>query len=637
MNHTIIGTAGHVDHGKTLLVKALTGMDTDRLQEEKRQGITIDLGFAWLTLPDGGRVAIVDVPGHERFVRNMLAGAGGINLVLMVIAADDGVMPQTREHLDILSLLGVQEGIIVITKADLVDAEWLEIVKEDIAGRVASSFLKDAPMLAVSSHTGQGIDALRALIVQKARAAANRNLSCPFRVPIDRVFTMEGFGTVATGTLIEGALAKESEAELYPSGLRVRLRKVQVHEETVDTAWAGQRVAVNLAGIKRDEVRRGDVLAAAGSMANTRMLDVKLRALASGKRALLNGSRLHFYHGARSLLCKLVLLGMDALEPGQEAYAQLRFSKDIAVKKGDRFVLRFYSPVETVGGGVILDPLPRKHRRNDERVREALAIREIGTPAETLLQAILDASPFYPQVADIQKSLAMDSETFKAALETLIHDGSVLRLSLKTLIAAAFKNNLSLQLMQILKGYHADNPLQAGMRRDELRGRLMPGLDIPRADKMLDYFLQEHVITAAGPKIALYGFVVEYSDDDKRLLNEIESRLRTSGFMPPSQEELFGLYPKDKAALKRIFDAQLDTGNFIMVAPQMIFSRETLDRAWELAKAFIQENGQITLAQFRDIIGASRKFALPLLEYFDKQGLTRMEQDARVLDKKRGG
>lgn len=634
MKNTIIGTAGHVDHGKTLLIKALTGMDTDRLKEEKKRGITIDLGFAWLTMPDGERVGIVDVPGHERFVKNMLSGAGGINLALLVVAADDGVMPQTREHLDILSLLDIQQGIVVITKADLVEEEWIDIVKEDIAKAVKDTFLRDAPMVAVSSYTGQGIDALRALIFEKAQAAANHNLSRPFRVPVDRVFSVEGFGTVITGTLIEGSLSEGDEVEIYPSGLRSSIRNLQVHSQDVETAWAGQRVAVNLAGIKRDEVSRGDTIAAPRSMRNTRMLDVKIRALSEGKRTLKNGSRLHFYHGAREELCKLSLLGCDALSPGQEAYAQLRFTEEVAAKKGDRFIVRFYSPIETVGGGIVLDPSPQKHRRGDEQVRQALRVRETGSASENLLQAILDASPRFTQLAEVQKLLAMDSETFRQQLESLLAEGSVIRLSAKTAIAADFKDTLGRRLCKILRDYHAANPLQAGMRRDELRGRLMPGRELSLADKMLSLYEQEGLIVASGPKIALSDFRIEYSESEKKLRDEIGAQMLASEFTPPSPEELFAQRPKEKAAAKRVFDALLDTGVLTMVAPQMVFRAETVEKARAMVEAFAREHGQITLAQFRDMIGASRKYALALLEYFDRQGITRMENDARVLVKK---
>ncbi len=634
MKNTIIGTAGHVDHGKTLLIKALTGMDTDRLKEEKKRGITIDLGFAWLDMPDGERVGIVDVPGHERFVKNMLSGAGGINLALLVVAADDGVMPQTREHLDILSLLDIQDGIIVITKADLVEEDWIEIVKEDIAKAVQDTFLRRAPMIAVSSYTGQGIESLRAMIFEKVQAAANHNLSQPFRVPVDRVFSVEGFGTVITGTLIEGSLSEGDEVEIYPSGLRRNIRNLQVHSRDVETAWAGQRVAVNLSGTKRDEVARGDTLAVPGSMRNTLMLDVKIRALSDCRRTLRNGSRMHFYHGAREELCKLVLLGMDALEPGEETYAQLRFTEEIAVKKGDRFILRFYSPIETVGGGIVLDASPKKHRRNDERVREALSVREFGSASENLLQAILDASPKFTQLAEVQKFLAMDGETFRDQLEALIADGSVIRLSAKTAIASDFKETMGRRLSKILRDYHAANPLQAGMRRDELRGRLMPGREISLADKMLALYEQDGLITASGLKIALKGFTIRYSESDRRLLNAMEAQFAAAEFTPPSPEELIAMFPKEKAAAKRVLDAMLDTGALTMVAPQMVFRCDTVDRAWRMVETFARENGQITLAQFRDMIGASRKYALPLLEHFDRLGWTRMDGDARVLAKK---
>ncbi len=634
MKNTIIGTAGHVDHGKTLLIKALTGIDTDRLKEEKKRGITIDLGFAWLTAPDGERIGIVDVPGHERFVKNMLSGAGGINLALLVVAADDGVMPQTREHLDILSLLDIRDGIVVITKADIVEEEWTDIVRDDVQRLVKGTFLQNAPIVAVSSYTGQGIDALRGLIFEKSLAAANHNLSQPFRIPVDRVFSVEGFGTVVTGTLIEGSLSEGDAVEIYPSGAKSAVRNLQVHSRDVETAWAGQRVAVNLAGVKRDEVQRGDTVAAPQSMRNTRMLDVKIRALPDGKRTLQNGSRLHFYHGSREALCKLALLGCDALAPGQEAYAQLRFTEEIAAKKGDRFILRFYSPIETVGGGVVLDPSPAKHKRADEKVWEALSVRELGSASENLLQAVLDASPRFTQLSEVQKLLAMDAETFREKLESLIAEGSVIRLSAKTAIAADFKDTLGRRLSKILRDYHAANPLQAGMRRDELRARLMPGREISLCDKMLSLYEQDGMIVSAGLKVALADFRVEYSESDRKLKDEMDALFSANEFTPPAPEDLLALRPRDKAACKRVYDALLDTGALTMTTPQMVFRTDTVDKAWRMIEAFARENGRITLAQFRDMIGASRKYALSLLEYFDRLGWTRMENDARVLVKK---
>lgn len=631
MKNTIIGTAGHVDHGKTQLIKALTGMETDRLQEEKKRGITIDLGFAHLDVPGGGQVGIIDVPGHERFVKNMLAGAGGIDLALLVVAADDGVMPQTKEHLGILNLLGISQGIVVITKAELVDQEWAQMVAEDIKVEVKGTFLEDAPILAVSAHTGMGIDELKKLIFEKIEMESN-NISRPFRIPVDRVFTAEGFGTVVTGTLIEGSLCEGEEVEIYPRGTLARVRNLQVHSQNVQTAHAGQRVAVNLAGIKREDVLRGDTLAVPASMPSTLMMDVKLQLLKEGQRTLINGSRLHFYHGARDQLCKLVLLGKDTLGPGQECFAQLRFTSPIAVKKGDRFVLRFYSPVETVGGGIVLDASPQKHRRSDEKVRDALSIRESGTATENLLQALSDMSPKFATLPQVQKQLGMDDETFKKELETLLMQGAAIRLSGKTVISADYKDTLGRQLAKTLRDYHEKNPLQAGMRRDELRGKMMPGREISLADKVLGLYQEEGLIKINGQKAALASFEIVYTPADKALFDAIAKKFLDAQYMPPSLEEVMADYPKNAQAAKRVFDALLDTGVLVLATPDMFFHADAAEKAWELTVQFVKENGgQITLAQFRDLICASRKYALPLLEYFDKQGKTRKIGDARVL------
>ena len=379
MENSIIGTAGHVDHGKTLLIQALTGIDTDRLQEEKRRGITIELGFAYLDFPNGQRVGIIDVPGHEKFIRNMLAGAGGVDFALLVVAADEGFMPQTVEHLDILCLLGLQDGLVVITKMDMVDAEMLAMVQADVEAHVRGTFLEGKPILPVSALTGAGIPQLRTLLQERLQQAPVKNLRNPFRLPVDRVFSVDGFGTVVTGTLVEGQIAENDEAQLYPSGLVAKVRNLQVHGQTVPQARAGQRVAVNLAGLKKSDIRRGDTLAYAGSLENSWMLDVRLQALADSSRQILNHSQVHLYHGARVLLAKVVLLDRDQLAPGESAYAQLRLQEPLAARTGDRFVIRFYSPLETIGGGIVLDPNPPRHKRHDAAVLAALQVREAGS------------------------------------------------------------------------------------------------------------------------------------------------------------------------------------------------------------------------------------------------------------------
>lgn len=635
MKNIIIGTAGHVDHGKTLLIKALTGVDTDRLQEEKKRGITIDLGFAWLDLPDGTRAGIIDVPGHERFIKNMLAGAGGVSLALLVIAADDGVMPQTREHLSILRMLDIRDGIIVVTKADLVEAEWIEAIEEEIREEVQGTFLENAPIAVVSSYTGQGIEELRALLIERIGKAEGSNASRAFRVPVDRVFSSDGFGTVITGTLIEGMLSEGDELEIYPQLLKSRARNLQVHGHTVETAYAGQRVAINLAGIKKDDVQRGSTIALPNSMQNTRLLDVRVTALKDSRRVLKNGSRLHFYHGAREGLCRFVLLGRDTLEPGEESYAQLHFAHDFAVKRGDHFILRFFSPIETVGGGVVLDANPKKHRRNDAAVLTALRVREVGSDADTVLQALLDGSPAFLPLAEIQKRLSMENEAFRAVLEELLAEGHAQRLSAKVVIAAAYKESLGRRLQKILRDYHAANPLQAGMRRDELRGRLLPGRETQLADRVFALYAEDGLIRIIDQKIALFDFTIQYTESEKRISEQIITQFRQAEFAPPSLEEIYALHPKEKALMKRVTDALIDEGILQPTAPQMLFLTESVEKAWASLAEFAREHGRITLAEFRDIIGTSRKFALSLLEYYDRLGRTRMEGDARVLARRR--
>ncbi len=630
MKNIVIGTAGHVDHGKTLLIKALTGTNTDRLKEEQKRGITIDLGFAFLPLPNGERAGIIDVPGHEKFVKNMLAGAGGIDLAMLVIAADDGVMPQTREHLGILSLLGIEEGLIVLTKTDLVEEGWPELIAEDIREAVQGSFLENAPIFPVSAYTGQGIEELRQKLAELVENTASKNTQKPFRIPVDRVFTVEGYGTVITGTLIEGQMAEGDEVTVYPSGLRTRVRNLQVHSRDVDTAYAGQRVAVNLAGVKKEELARGDVLAAPGSLENSLMLDVKLKALKDSPRVLKNGSRLHFYHGSREVLAKLVLLDKDELKPGEQGFAQLRFTEELAAKKGDRFVVRFYSPIDTVGGGTILDPNPKKHRRHDRKTLEALAVREQGSAADNLLQAIEDGSARFTSLKEIQKQLVLDDATFTAELERLKAEGSVLPLSAKVAVGAGFRRQLGQKLHSLLAAYHKENPLQAGMRRDELRGKLLPGWELSLADRMLALYEQAGEIVFKEQKVALADFKIQYSPADEKMAAAIEKAFLDGGFTPPPLEEVTALFPKDKAGAKRVFDALLDGGTLYMASPQIFFHGSTAQTAEAGLRAFLVENGSITLAQFRDMFGTSRKFALPLLESFDRRGITRMQGEARV-------
>ena len=483
MKNIIIGTAGHVDHGKTALIKALTGIETDRIKEEKKRGITIELGFAYLDLPDGEKAGIIDVPGHEKFVKNMLAGAGGIDLALLVVAADEGFMPQTREHLGILSLLNISEGIIVVTKKDMVDEDWLEIVCDEVRQEVQGTFLENAQIIPVSSYTGEGIEQLRqAIFTMIDQKTQIKNLDVPFRIPVDRIFSVEGFGTVITGTLIEGTMKVGDPVTVYPSRIESRIRNLQVHSQDVQEAYAGQRVAVNLAGLKKTDLNKGDVIAVPDSMHTTMMIDIHLTVLKDCDREIRNATRLHLYHGARDILCKIVLLDRDSVGAGESCYAQLRLEEEIAVKTGDRFVLRFYSPVETIGGGVILDSNPFKHKRNDAAVLESLKLKEGGSDREKISAALRDYSARFETLDFLQIQTGIPKEQFDQQINKLIKDKVAFRVSDNVVIHTDYLNRLKDSAVKLLESYHKENPLREGMKKDEFRNKLIKYEDISVVD-----------------------------------------------------------------------------------------------------------------------------------------------------------
>ena len=627
MKNIIIGTAGHVDHGKTALIKALTGIETDRIKEEKKRGITIELGFAYLDLPDGEKAGIIDVPGHEKFVKNMLAGAGGIDLALLVIAADEGFMPQTREHLGILSLLNIPEGIIVITKKDMVDEDWLEVVCEDIRNEVKGTFLENAQMIAVSSYTGEGIEELRQAIFQLIDQKTQiKNLDIPFRIPIDRIFSVEGFGTVITGTLIEGKMKVGDPVTIYPSHLESRIRNLQVHSHDVEEAYAGQRVAVNLAGLKKTDLNKGDVVAAPNSMHTTMMIDIKLTVLKDCEREILNATRLHLYHGARDVLCKIVLLDRDSISAGESCYAQLRLEEEIAVKTGDRFVLRFYSPLETIGGGVILDSNPFKHKRNDPQVLESLNIKENGSDKEKISAALKDYSSRFETLDFLQVQTAIPKEQFDQQIQKLIKDKIAFRISDNVVIHVDYLNHLKDVAVKMLTAYHAENPLRDGMKRDEFRGKFIKYEDMSVVDKITDSLVNRKVLKIVNGCVALYDFEAQ-TDNNQEL---IEKAFYEGGFSPESPDQIAARFPKIKN-FKAVLEALVNSGKLVRVEDKILLHVDYYNKALEMAKEHIAKNGQITLAEMRDLMGASRKFAVAVLEYWDRRNITKKVGDARVL------
>lgn len=626
MKNIIIGTAGHVDHGKTALIKALTGIETDRIKEEKKRGITIELGFAYLDLPDGEKAGIIDVPGHEKFVKNMLAGAGGIDLALLVVAADEGFMPQTREHLGILSLLNISEGIIVVTKKDMVDDDWLEIVCDEVRQEVQGTFLENAQMIPVSSYTGEGIEQLRqAIFTMIDQKTQIKNLDVPFRIPVDRIFSVEGFGTVITGTLIEGTMKVGDPVTVYPSRIESRIRNLQVHSQDVQEAYAGQRVAVNLAGLKKTDLNKGDVVAVPDSMHTTMMIDIHLTVLKDCDREIRNATRLHLYHGARDILCKIVLLDRDSVGAGESCYAQLRLEEEIAVKTGDRFVLRFYSPVETIGGGVILDSNPFKHKRNDAAVLESLKLKEGGSDREKISAALRDYSSRFETLDFLQIQTGIPKEQFDQQINKLIKDKVAFRVSDNVVIHTDYLNRLKDSAVKLLESYHKENPLREGMKKDEFRSKLIKYEDISVVDKITDSLVNRKVLKYVNNCVALADFEVQQDNNQQ----EIENAFLQGGFSPESPDQIAARFPKVKN-FKQVLESLVNTGKLVRVEEKILLHADYYNKALTLAKEHVDQNGQITLAEMRDLMGASRKFAVAVLEYWDKRGITKKVGDART-------
>ena len=630
MKHVIIGTAGHVDHGKTLLVKALTGIDTDRLVEEKKRGITIELGFAHLDFDDGTQAGIVDVPGHEKFIKNMLAGAGGIDLAMLVVAADEGFMPQTVEHLGILQLLGIREGVVVITKTDMVDGEWVEMVKEDVKEQVRGTFLEGKPIYPVSAYTGEGIRELREALKALVAQVQEKSLRTPFRLPIDRVFSVDGFGTVVTGTLIEGAVTVGDDAAIMPDGLECRVRNLQVHGSDVKTAYAGQRVAMNLAGVKKTDITRGDTIAKPGSMRVSLMLDVRLQNLKNSQRTIVNGSQVHLYHGSAVRLAKVVLLERDALQPGESAYAQLRMTEEIATRQGDRFVIRFYSPLETIGGGIILDDHPYRHKRNDAQVLRMLAVKESGSDDDKLVQAVAEYGTELVPLKKLADRLSMDASELEASLEDLCGSGKLIEPLEKRYMASSEFDKVWASCESLLAKYHKDNPLHGGMKVAELRQKLFKGADRARADAILSCLAREGKIKSVADRYALADFEVRLTKKQNALKTKLLQIYHKMGLEVENLDDVYVQFERNELAdCKQVLESLVSGGELVMLTPQLCIERRIYEDIWEKTKRHFAGHGELTLAEFRDMLGTSRKYALAVLEYYDKNKILKKDGDVR--------
>ena len=614
----VIGTAGHVDHGKSVLVRALTGIDPDRLPEERERGMTIDLGFAWLKLPGGHEVSIVDVPGHERFIKNMLAGVGGIDLALLVIAADEGVMPQTREHLAILDLLHVKNGVIAITKKDLVDSDWLEMVAADVADVVKGTALEDAPVVACSGVTREGLDELvRTLERELAQTPPRRDIGRP-RLPIDRVFTVAGFGTVVTGTLIDGSLRLGQEVEITPGGLRSRVRGLQTHGQKVETALPGSRTAVNLSGVSPHELTRGQVVALPDVIRPAIAVDARVRALSSLPRPIRHNARVSFHSGAAEVWGRLRLLDRDELRPGDEAWAQIRLDAPAALLKGDLFVLRDAN--ETLGGGAVLDTNVRRHRRHDPATLRTLAALERGSPKDTLLALIGSRQPL--DVNSLLKLSEWSEEESRQALAELLESGDVVAPGGDPEKGVLFTREgfaaLGEKARQTVASYYKEHPLRRAMPKEELRSRLK--LDQRTFGQAAKAWLERGVLEEAGAGLALSGRRVEPSARQQAQVDAFLRALSASPYAPPTDNRL------DDELL-----AYLEDRGLVVMVNGIAFPSAAYEEMVARIVGRLTERGRIALAEVRDMFGTSRKYAQALLEHLDERRITQRVGDERVL------
>lgn len=627
MRHVVIGTAGHVDHGKTCLVKALTGIDTDRLKEEKKRGITIELGFAYLDFPNGERAGIIDVPGHEKFIRHMLAGAGGIDVALLTVAADEGVMPQTEEHLDILAALGIKKGVVALTKADLAQDGLLELVREDVIKLLEGTFLENAPIVPVSIVDGQGLGCLREILMQICSSVPEKKDTGIFRLPVDRAFSVKGYGTVVTGTLLEGSLSREKEAVLYPQGVPVKIRGIQVHGEPRERAFPGERAAVNLSDKKKEEIHRGDILASAGSLCPSYMLDVRVQCLPHARRKIVSGMRVHVYHGARELMGRIILMGREVLAPGDACYGQLRLETCTAAKKWDRFVLRFYSPQETIGGGMILDACPSKKKRNDKRVLDIFRVKESGNEKEQLEQAILENWGKFGQLGLAAIKCGIYPRKAQVLAEELCREEKIFPLKKGRYLHKRELDYYQKKIEAYLGEFHKNFPLEDGMGLEEARSRL--GLCKNEiADAIFFLLTKQKVIRSKDGYISLYFFQAADDGVEHRLMEQILHDFETAEFAPLATS-LYKKKQEGKKNFQKVFMALLRKGKLVDLGGLYCLEKKQYEKAWEGFLNLAQEQGIVKTGEYRDRLGCSRKMAIAILETFDKKGLTVNTEEGR--------
>ena len=630
MKHVVVGTAGHIDHGKTSLVKALTGTDTDRLPEEKARGITIDLGFAFLEEPDGLTIEIVDVPGHERFIKNMLAGIGGIDVAMLVIAADEGVMPQTRENFGICSLLHVRRGLVVLTKTDLVEPDWLELVREDVVGLVRGTFLDGGPIVGVSAKTGEGIAELRATLRTLAATVPARGTDQLPRLPIDRVFTIKGFGTVITGTLMAGRLRVDDRVEVFPAGVQAKVRGLQAHGHAVTESSAGQRTAVNLQGVERVAVDRGNVLGLAGTLVPSELVDGTLELLADAPRPLKTRDRVRVHTGTSEIMARVLLLDRQELTPGESTLARLRLEAPLVALPGDRFVIRSYSPMVTIGGGTLLDIAPPRFKRKAPALLAHLTLLREDRPEAVVEEHVRHAAGGGVRVAPLSGRVPFGPERLRGLLDVLQAGGRIVAIDRDWFVHGEALARLRDLAVATLEQFHRASPLRPGMSREELRGRA--GAPDERVfAHLLGALETDGIVRTDRDKVSLAAHSVRLSPEQQKAADRLEQEFLTAAAAPPSPEEALARAGQSGDEEHELFQVLVEDRKLVRVKESLYFHAQALEAIQDKLVAMLRERKEIGPGDIKDLLGISRKYAIPLLEFFDSRRVTARVGERRVL------
>lgn len=634
MKHIIIGTAGHIDHGKTTLIKALTGRETDTLKEEKSRGISINLGFTYFDLPSGRRAGIIDVPGHEKFIKNMLAGISSIDVVLLVIAADEGIMPQTREHFEILKLLSIQKGIVVLTKTDLVDEDWLEMIKEDIKEELKGTFLEEAPIHEVSSKTKAGFEGLIRDIDKLTEEVEPKDTEGHFRLPVDRVFSISGFGTVVTGTIISGRVSAGDTVEIYPSKISTKVRGIRVHDVPCEMGEAGQRCAINLANVKVADIDRGNVISREGIMEPSSMIDCKLYHIKTMEKAIVQRQRVRVYHGTEEIIGRIVPLDCEEIKPGESAYVQIRLEKPITAQRNDRYIVRSYSPMNTIAGGIIIEPNAKKSKKITKEYIEELKVKESGKSTNILENTIKALSSEYADSNVILKALGKNMENLQEELQNLVDNGVVIRLGSmdnSIYIHEEFLKDRAKELKKVLEEFHKKNPLKFGMFKEEAKNKIFgKKLKQKNYDELLAILQERKTIKVSEKFISLKDFEVVLTKEQGRMKARIEEEYKALRYAPPKYVDLVAS-EKDKTAFKMVYDLLLDQGDLVKLNEDCTLLKEAYEGAKTIVIEYIKKNGAISASSAREVFDTNRKYAVAILEHFDSIKLTKRVENDRVL------